>query len=46
LVLDLSVKKALSQLLGGRYRQDFQVPEEEGARSKRRIGERGILAML
>ena len=35
-----------NQLLGGRYRQDFQVPEEEGARSKRRIGERGILAML
>ena len=26
LVLDLSVKKAVGQLLGGRYRQDFQVP--------------------
>jgi hypothetical protein len=26
LVLDLSVQKAMGQLLGRRYRQDFQVP--------------------
>jgi hypothetical protein len=26
LVLDLSVKKAMGQLMGRKYRQDFQVP--------------------
>ena len=30
LVLDLSVKKAKGQLLGGRYRWDFQVPGGKG----------------
>ena len=30
MVLDLSVKKARDQLLGGRYRRDFQVPEGKG----------------
>ena len=36
LVLDLSVKKALGQLLGGRYRQDFWVP---GGRGRHKEGE-------
>jgi hypothetical protein len=35
LVLDLSVKKATGQLLGGRNKQDFQDPEGKGdAREK------------
>jgi hypothetical protein len=29
LILDLSVKKAMGQLLGGRDRRDFQVPGEK-----------------
>jgi hypothetical protein len=29
LVLDLSIKRTRSQLLGGRYRWDFQVPRGE-----------------
>jgi hypothetical protein len=39
LVLDLSVKKAMGQLLGGRYRQDFrdfQVPGGERETQGRR----------
>lgn len=38
LVLDLSVKKARGQLLGGRYKQDFWVPGEKG---RCKEGERG-----
>ncbi|EDL77981.1 rCG36660 [Rattus norvegicus] len=30
LALDLSVKKAIGQLLGQRYRQDFRLPGREG----------------
>jgi hypothetical protein len=30
LVLDLSIKKFVSQLLSRRYKWDFQVPREEG----------------
>jgi hypothetical protein len=34
LVLDLSVKKAIGQLLGGRYMQDFQVSGGKGRHKK------------
>jgi hypothetical protein len=34
LVLDLSVKKAMGQVLSRRYRQDFQVPGGKGDRCK------------
>jgi hypothetical protein len=42
-ILDLSIKKARSQLLGRRYRWDFQVPRDKGDAGKER---RGFSAML
>jgi hypothetical protein len=36
LVVDLSVKKTMDQMLGRRYRQDFQVPGVEKSPQGRR----------
>jgi hypothetical protein len=43
LVLDLSVKRAMGQLLGGRFRQDFQVPRGKGNARVHHALERGEL---
>jgi hypothetical protein len=43
LVLDLKVKKAMGQLLGGRYRWDFWVP---GGKGVLKGGEGRFFAML
>jgi hypothetical protein len=43
LVLDLSIKKAGSQLLGIRYRWDFWVPRGKGATGKYRRSQGAFL---